>query len=131
MNKKMLLVVVAILLIGGICVYMFVIPKSDPPIKYTNYSPGEFFVTNVDNSNRLLKTAVVLVLDTDKHQEMLEEKNALIRDTIIFLLRDLDENMIKAKDTMDILRTQLIETLNATLEITSIVEVHFNDFVMQ
>ena len=131
MNKKVLLILVALLLVGGVAVFMFVLPKSEPPIVYTNYSPGEFFVTNVNNSNRLLKTAVVLVLDTDKHQEMMDEENALIRDKIIFILRELDEDAIKDKATPDMLRTRIMETLNESLGIDNIVKVRFNDFVMQ
>lgn len=109
--------------------YTFVF-KGEPPPEYDQYSPGDFFVTNVKDSNRLLKTSVVLELDSKKMQDELKDKNTLIRDTIIFILRELDETDVRSPDVQEKLRVQLKDALNKQLGTEHIIGILFNDFVM-
>jgi len=130
-GKKLLpIILIAAAVAVGIFVYFFFL-RGDPPIVYTNYSPGDYFVTNVKDSNRLFKTAVVLVLDTDKMQNDLDTNKPLIRDTIIFILRELDEGTINNLATQDALRARIVAQLNKNLETEHIVGVLFNDYVVQ
>jgi flagellar FliL protein len=128
--KKIIIIIVAVLVVAAAVFFLFVF-KGEPKPEYDQYSPGEYFVTNVKDSNRLLKTSIVLELDSEKLQEELTEKNTLIRDTIIYILRDMDEQEIMSDQAQDILRNEIRIALNSKLETEHIIGVLFNDFVMQ
>ncbi len=128
--KKIIIIIVAVLVVAAAVLFLFVF-KGEPKPEYDQYSPGEYFVTNVKDSNRLLKTSIVLELDSEKLQEELTEKNTLIRDTIIYILRDMDEQEIMSDQAQDILRNEIRIALNSKLETEHIIGVLFNDFVMQ
>ena len=134
-NMKKGIILVAIVVVIGAVLYVFVIggksDKEKAEIRVT-YSPGDFFTTNVkdSNPNKLLKAGVVLVVDATGLEETLKAKNAYIRDTIIFILRDLTEEDIKAEGRQDSLRDHIKDALNERLGITNVTEILFNDFVM-
>ena len=132
MKKIIIAVVIAVIVVGGAAaVYFFVLSgENEKPEVRVEYSPGDFFTTNVDGSTRILKATIVLVVDSEKLTEKLEENNARIRDTIIFILRSLTEEEIRAQGTQDRLRERIITALNDRLAIDNFVEVLFNDFVM-
>ena len=95
------------------------------------YSPGDYFTTNVaGESYHLLKVAPVLVVNKEGLDDTLKAQNATIRDTIIFILRDLTEADIKAPGNQDELRGRIVTALNERLGVDYFVEVIFNDFVM-
>ena len=135
MNKKILIIVGAlIIVVVGVILFFIMQGGQEEPevvINYSEYSPGEFFVTNVKDSKRLLKVAIVLVVNADELQETLKAENSLIRDKIIFILRTLTEEDILSNETVPRLRQQILAELNASFETSGIVEVRFNDFVMQ
>ena len=128
--KKLVIIIVVAVVAAGAVLYFFVL-KGEPKPVYDQYSPGDYFVTNVKDSYRLLKTSVVLELDSKRMNNELKEKNKLIRDTIIFILRDMDEQEIKSAEAQDILRIEIRKALNKKLETEHIIGVLFNDFVMQ
>ena len=93
--------------------------------------PGDYFVTNVKDSDKLFKVTIVLMLNTDKLNDQLDKKDKyLIRDTILFTLRTLTEEDILNPDIQDNLRKDLTKKLNAALGIDNIVTICFSDFVM-
>ncbi|MCL2046238.1 MAG: flagellar basal body-associated FliL family protein [Oscillospiraceae bacterium] len=130
MKKLLPMILVAIVVIGG-SLYFFVFrdPGEKPDVRVV-YSPGEFFTTNVNGAPRLLKTAVVLIVNKEGLDDMLTAENARIRDTIIFILRDLTEPEILDLGTQDMLRERILTALNERLETGVFIEVLFNDFVM-
>ena len=132
--KKVVLIIAIIVIAAGAALYLFVFSAGgEKPEVRVNYSPGDFFTTNVKvtgNAARMLKTGVVLVVNEQGLEAMLEEENARIRDTIIFILRDLTEEEIRAEGNQDDLRERIINALNERLDIDNFVEVLFNDFVM-
>ena len=133
MKKVIVAVLVLIIVAGvGLGLYFFVFNvDSEKPEVRVEYSPGDFFTTNVYGSTRLLKSTIILMVNDEKLIETLAEDNARIRDTIIFILRDLTEDEIKAQETQQKeLRDRIIEELNDRLGIDNFVEVLFNDFVM-
>ncbi len=134
MNKKIWIVFALIVIVGGAALYFLVFNgggNEEQEETLFSYVPGDYFVTNVKDSDSLLKVTVVLALNTDKLEEELAEKEHIIRDTIIFKLRSLTEEDILSADIQDRLRTDISEELNAVLGIDNIVTVYFNDFVMQ
>ncbi|MGE4484049.1 MAG: flagellar basal body-associated protein FliL [Oscillospiraceae bacterium] len=134
MKKKVLLLIIAVIVITAGALYFFVFRGGGGETqdeKLYSYVPGDYFVTNVKDSDSLLKVTVVLALNTDKLESTLEENEYIIRDKIIFELRSLTEEDILSEDIQDRLRTDITDNLNSALGIDDIVTVYFNDFVMQ
>ena len=131
--KKILPIIIVIVVVaaGGAALYFFMFSgDSEKPEVRVEYSPGEFFTTNVAGSTRLFKVGIILIVNDKGLEEMLTAENARIRDTIIFTLRGLTEEEIRAPGWQEELREQLLEVLNEKLGIDNFVEVLFNDFVI-
>ena len=132
--KKIIPIIIVIVIIAAATLY-FLVLRPEPVKKEVRieYSPGEYFTTNVKSEGsalRLLKATIILVVNDEGLEEMLADNNARIRDTIIFILRDLRAEDILAEGTQDGLRERIITALNERLGIDNFVEVLFNDFVM-
>lgn len=135
MNKKVMIIILALVLVAAGVLYFTVFKGGDeepvrPEDNYYSYVPGDYFITNVKDSNRLLKVTIVLQLDSDKLEEKLKKEEYIIRDNILFYLRSLREEDILSEDVEDNLRTNLRPILNEALGFESIVNIYFNDFVM-
>jgi flagellar basal body-associated protein FliL len=137
MKKKpliILLVILILVLAGGASYYILVVrnqtPEDQTPQYYT-YELDDSFVTNVKDSQKLFKTTIVLVATDENLTDMLTANKYVIRDTILFMLRDLTEEDICSDTIQDKLRTEIPAALNKALGIDSIVSVYFGDFVMQ
>jgi flagellar basal body-associated protein FliL len=137
LKKKMPLIIIlalVVILAAAAAVYFFVIrPKSQTPAEpvYYDYKMEDSFVTNVKNSKKLFKATIVLVADSPDLAEMVTAKTPEIRDTILFILRDLTEEEIDSSDIQDKLRAEIPEALNEKLQIENFTSVYFGDFVMQ
>jgi flagellar basal body-associated protein FliL len=139
-RKKTILIVIIIIVIAvvavaaiGAGVFIFVLgDPAEPPEVRVEHSPGDHFTVNVKDAQvgRILRTGIVLIVNEEGLEDMLSEANNRIRDTIIFILRDLNEEDISAPGTQDLLRQRIITALNERLGIDNFVEVLFNDFVM-
>ncbi|NCB27434.1 MAG: flagellar basal body-associated FliL family protein, partial [Bacteroidia bacterium] len=64
-------------------------------------------------------------------EEFFEENQYIVRDTILFILRDLTEADIRSNDIQDKLRVTIPQALNTALQIENLMSVRFIDFVMQ
>jgi flagellar basal body-associated protein FliL len=133
MNKKVIIIVVLVLVVGAAAAYflLFSGPK-EPQTSY--YTPGDYFVTNIKDSTRLVKVTLVLGISTPeptKAQEELTEVNHVIRDIIVFTLRDKTENELRSDSIKDTLNTELVKKLNEGLDVDFITTIYFNDFVIQ
>ena len=132
MKKSTIAIIVVILIIAGAALYFFMFSgETEKKEVRIEYSPGEFFTTNVSGgSTRLLKATVILVVDSEEIEATLDKENARIRDTIIFILRDLTEDQIRSQGTQDELRNRILSEVNERLGINNFIEVLFSDFVM-
>ncbi len=136
MKKIIIIIVAAVVLLGGAAAAYFLIFAGDGEeavevLPTFDYSPGEFFVTNVKDSNRLFKCQVVISVNDETLIEVLTLQNAKVRDTIIFALRNLTEEDIMDINFQDNLRQILIDDLNAAFEVESVVGIWYGDYVMQ
>ena len=134
MKKMLIIIIAAIVVLGAAAVlYFFVFSgDSDKPLPTFEYSPGDYFVTNVKDSAKLLKISVVLVVNDESFIEnTLKVKNAQVRDIIIFNLRNLSQTDIERIGIEDELRETLLNNLNVVFEGEKFVNIYFNDFVMQ
>jgi flagellar basal body-associated protein FliL len=130
--KKIIIILLAVVVIGGGALYFFVFSGDKEPVEVlTQYAPGEFFVSNVKGAGNLLKATPVLVLNTDKLQETLSADNTKIRDTIQRVLRTFDAEALLSDNAMDTVKAAIIEAVNERMGIDNVVDVWFNDFVMQ
>lgn len=134
--KKIIVIFVAILVIAGAAVYFFLIPKPVPPDKISTYVPGDYFVTNIKDSKALLKTTVVLEIkdkesEDEKLKATLEEKSPIIRDIIIFSLREKTEDQLRSSGIQDTLRSEIVTKINQQLGIDNVQTIYFNDYVLQ
>ncbi len=136
MNKKIIIIIAAVLIVAALaCVYFFVIAK--PPEKiYSYYEPGDYFVTNIKDSNSLIKTTIVLELyvyekDLPDITDYLTENNHIIRDIIVFTLRSKTEEELRSQDIDKTLRQEIVQRINEQMGIDYISNVYFNDYVVQ
>mgnify|MGYP001337994871 CR=1 FL=1 len=138
MKKKPLIIILVILLLviaAGGTYYMLVLKgqsaNAEPEQKSYTYALDDSFITNVKDSRKLFKTSIVLVADAEDLQETLDANQYVIRDTILFILRNLTEADICSDAIQDSLRKEIPEALNKALKINSITSIYFGDFVMQ
>ena len=136
MKSKLPLILVALLLVAAVAVVLFVFvlggeKDEGPPIVRTEFVPGEHFVGNIKHpSTRLLKTTIVLVLDTDTLNDFLAERTAEIRDSITTILRAQDEDTLRSVDLTG-LKDEIRSTLNERLEIENITDILITDIAVQ
>ena len=131
--KKLMPVILGVVVLAGVALgYMYFTGGEEVEV-YEYYSPGDFFVTNVKDSNSLFKSSVVLVLNTDDEKvlEDLDKMNSIIRDTIIFVLRDQSADTLKSTVLHETVRETIKAKINERLSVTYIVDVLFNDYVIQ
>lgn len=94
------------------------------------YDPGDYFVTNVGNSSKLVKADVVIEFENCKHKEFLSKNNFKIRDLIIFELRNKSVDEVMSPDIKEILNRDIIEKLKSEYNITA-KKVYFNEFIVE
>ncbi|MEA5058868.1 MAG: flagellar basal body-associated FliL family protein [Clostridia bacterium] len=133
MKKPIMIIIAAIAAAAiGIAAYFWAAPD---PAKQYYYSTGDAFVTNVLNSDRLIKTAVVLGISQDVGDD-LNEKNAVLRDCILYVLRNQSEEQYQQGDLQQTLSNAIVERLNEIFpqeegDAPLFVKAYFSDFVMQ
>lgn len=137
MKKKLIIIIGAVVLVaGGIAAYLFFAGPGEPvepPV--STYTPGEFFVTNVKDSYALFKVTVVLEVDKAADDKdftaFMTNNNHIIRDTIVFILREKTEEQLRAADIKQVLGEEIALKVNEALGISNIQAVYFNDYVLQ
>ena len=131
--KKILIIVAVAVIVAGAAVYLlFLMPPPAPETVY--YVPGDYFVTNISDSTRLLKTTIVLEISTtdpDGVTEYLTENNHIIRDVIVFTLRNKTEDELRSNDIEKTLRSEIVNNLESKMGLDYIVTIYFNDYVIQ
>jgi len=139
-RKKPLIVILVILVLavaaGGVYYKLAIVDKAanssaEAEPKVYTYALDDSFITNVKDSRKLFKTTIILVSDADNLKDTLDANQYIIRDTILFILRDLTEEEICSDTIQDTLRKEIPDALNQALKIDSITSVYFGDFVMQ
>jgi len=131
-----IIIAVVLLVVVGVAAYILVLsPKNeaeagDKKPEFT-YSPGDYFVSNIEDSSRLLKATIVLSINDQSKIEYMTENNHIIRDIIIQTLREKNEEELRSKGIQDKLREEIVANLKAELDMEYLVTVYFEDFVLQ
>jgi flagellar basal body-associated protein FliL len=132
MKKIIIIVAVALVVVAAAVYFIFLQPPPKPETSY--YTPGDYFVTNIKDSTRLLKVTIVLEVSTTKTTEVtdyLTENNHVIRDIILATLRNKTEDELRVTTAQDSLRTEIINNLNQQMGVDYLTTLYFNDYVIQ
>lgn len=131
-----IIIAVVLVVVVGVAAYILVFsPRNeaeagDKKPEFT-YSPGDYFVSNIEDSSRLLKATIVLSVNDQSKIEYMTENNHIIRDTIIQTLREKNEEELRSGGIQDELRKEIVANLKARLDMDYLVTVYFEDFVLQ
>lgn len=130
--KKIVIIVAVIVILGAGAAAFFILTggeETEPPeIRVTH--DIEVFTTNVRDSRRILRTGVAVVVNEEGMEQFLHENHFAIRDSLVFILRELTEDDIQATGRQDLLRARIVTLLNDRFEIENFVDVILYEFVM-
>lgn len=136
---KIIIIVLIVLLVLGItagAVFFFVLDRNDSGSEEAVeepgviFSTGDFYVTNIRDSDLLLRSTVYLRISSED-VSMFEENSQRLRDRIIRVLRQFGEEDIVLPDFQDTVRDKIISDLQASLGVERIIDVYFVEFVVQ
>lgn len=134
-NKKVIIIaIVAVLIIAigaGAAVFFLTQNSGEKEEEIFFYSPGEAFITNLQGSNSLLKTTVTVAYNNEKALTDLEENNSVVRNAIVFVLRNKTKEQMQAADIETTLSNEICQRLNSELGVDYIVKIYFSDLVVQ
>lgn len=128
--KKVLTIILgviccALLAFGGYKYYAY---SQEKPY---SYYPDKDFITDISCSGKHVKVDIVIEFENCKYKKFLEKNNFKIRDMILFIIRNKDEEVMKSKDIKQILTKEIIEALKNDFGIDSAKMVYFNEFVVE
>lgn len=132
MKKILIIVIVLVVVIAAVAVFLLM-PKEAVRVYYT---PGEAFVTNVLDSDHLIKVGFTLVITDDQTAE-LTTHNSHIRSTILNILRNQPLEVYQSGNMQEVVGTQIVNELNALFPVDEdaaeplFLRADFNDFVLQ
>ncbi len=130
-----IIITVVLVLVAGVAAYIFLLNPQQPAEaqgkQMYSYEPGDYFVTNIKDSTRLLKTTIVLAVDDPNKTEYMDEHKQIIRDIIISTLREKTEDELRSMDIQDKLRVEIVNNIRAKLDMNYLVTLYFNDLVLQ
>jgi flagellar FliL protein len=131
--KKIIIIVAAVLVVGGAAAFFLLSPKAPEEPKTSFYEPGDYFVSNIKGSDSLLKIAIELAYEgeDEKQAAFLEEQQAVIRNEVLFILREKTKEELSAADIQTKLGAEIVSKLNEKLGIDYIKTIYFNEYVLQ
>lgn len=132
-KKTMIIIAVALVLVIAIVAgALFMMMNKSDEEKLYFHVPGEYFVTNIkDSNNSLLKVTVTLGVTTDKEEEYLTANNAIIRNDIVFILRTKTKEELRSPDIEELLSAEICQKLSEDLKLDIFKRVYFSDLVIQ
>ncbi|SHJ05825.1 flagellar basal body-associated FliL family protein [Lutispora thermophila] len=139
-KNNILLIIVVVLLIVVIALGVALITaqsnsENDESIKVnkniTMYSFDQSFVSNVKDSNKILKVTVQLELANSKVQEIISARNPELRHEINLLLRSKTEEDLKGAEGQSNLQKEILSVVRKLLNSDKILNVYFDEFIMQ
>ena len=136
--RRIAIIAIIILLVlavgvGSAIIYILVSPNLDKKNNDESYvySTGESFLTNIKDGSHYVKADILIEVSNKKSLKILEQNNHKIRDQIIEILGNIDEEEIKNEDFKKNLRNTLKEDLQKLLNIDKIKGIYFNEFIIQ
>ncbi len=102
-------------------------------IKETMY-PLDSFVINLDSnggSRKYLKVGIAIGCIEKKDIKRIPEKEVQIKDTIIATLREQDLETISSVDKDDIIKDEIIKSINVLFEPDLAINIYFTEYIIQ
>lgn len=130
--KKIIIIVVAVVLVLGAAAAVFLLMPRE--IKYYYYSVGEPFVTNIIDSEYLVKAPITLEMTEDLTED-LTEKNAVVRDRILNVLMNTTEDVYRSGNLQQV-SDAIVREMNMIFpqedpeKPAIFTKAYFSDFVM-
>ncbi|MGJ0846787.1 flagellar basal body-associated FliL family protein [Tissierella praeacuta] len=138
MSKKNTLIIVFILLlalVAGIAVGIFFFSNSSGEKRekeIQTYSITlEDLYCNIKESKRILKIRVTLETTNERSLAKLTEKQFLIRDEVNKIIANLTEDELRGKEGQVNLQNQIKTNMVELFNDQSIINIYFNDFIIQ
>ncbi|HBV96610.1 MAG: hypothetical protein JL50_16485 [Peptococcaceae bacterium BICA1-7] len=140
---KIIIAAIGALIVGGIImgvfIYTFGIPgmapkaKEEVKIEMENLDLGERVVNLSDSGgSRYLRVRMVLEFKKDeKLAAELKEKNPSIMEGILHVFRSKSVDQIRPLDKEEIVKTEILESINQRLESGKVEKIYFTDFLIQ
>lgn len=129
--KKVTFIIILFFLVSVASAYIGYSYINKPETKYFSLDPGDYFVTNIKDSKNLLKTDIIIKMKDKKKYDYLISNNYLVRDGIITFLSEKPFDELVGKDNQIKLKKEIVDRLNYTFDCDSIVDIYFNEFVIQ
>jgi flagellar basal body-associated protein FliL len=133
MNKKIIAILAVVVVIAAGALYFLVLnPNTEPKgPQIFEYWPGDAILANVGGTTNLMKAGIVLVVDSEGALDVLEAAKTRIKDTLNLVLSTIDVEILLDANQRDYVKQQIKDAVNERLEITDVVDVWFNDYVIQ
>ena len=132
-----ILVVILMIGMGFFMYYIFASAKSafdDKTVQEEDvigYNTGSPFITTLKDSNKIIKADIVIEVPDKQDEKILSDFNYRVRDCILTILGNINEEDINNKDFKDNLKTEIKNALQDMLKTVSIKGIYFNEFVIQ
>lgn len=138
MSKKTLTIVIIILLIAliaGIIVGIFIFtnnPKENKIREVKTYSiTMDDLYCNIKDSKRILKVKITLETTSEKTIENLTTKQFLVRDQVNKIIRGMTDDDLQGKEGQVKLQSEIKTNLVELFEDKNIINIYFDDFIIQ
>ncbi|HHY77124.1 MAG TPA: flagellar basal body-associated FliL family protein [Clostridiales bacterium] len=141
MEKKnfLLKIIIILLLIILIAVLIFFLSyrsnsnnqesiKVDKNIKI--YSFQDPFISNIKDSNKILKVVIKLELTNPRIEDVINAKNSEIRHEINLLLRGKTEEDLKGSEGQAMVQKEILDVVRKLLDTESVRNVYFDEFII-
>lgn len=102
--------------------------KVDKNIKI--YSFEDPFISNIKDSNKILKVVIKLELTNPKIEDVINAKNSLIRHEINLLLRGKTEDDLKGSEGQSMVQKEILDVIRKLLDTESVQNVYFDEFII-
>ena len=102
--------------------------KVDKNIKI--YSFQDPFISNIKDSNKILKVVIKLELTNPRIEDVINAKNSLIRHEINLLLRGKTEDDLKGSEGQSMVQKEILDVIRKLLDTESVQNVYFDEFII-
>ncbi|NLN45785.1 MAG: hypothetical protein GX153_04350 [Clostridiaceae bacterium] len=129
--KKIILTVLIVLLVAAGGLAFFLLSGNKEKDRSFNYDPGEYFVTDIADSERLLKADIIIRMSDKRKEKFYSENNHRIRSVVIRAIRGRSENELKGSGAQGNVSDDIIRMLNTEFESDEFLQIFYNEFVIQ
>lgn len=121
---------------GGFAYFMYM--QNNSSTARTDVQPQSYFyvidgdiVTNLKDADRYIKVNIELEYNDKKIENELKEKNTIIRNDIISILRNQTSDQVAGAEGQEKVRKLILTKVNEILQNGKIVNVYFDNFIVQ